>query len=507
MSRRSISDEEIGLIKALLERGVRNRDIQFYFNKPDRPVNSGRISQIRSGTYGREVPSADASALDAFLARHSPAEVGVVLELAAHARQPTVAELARQRFSQHVDGHWQLTDGENHEQECKETFDSRRISPIVRAIAALANNRGGFIFFGIANTGCRVVGLPDGEFSDVDIATIADRVKTYLTPTPSFTKILIEVGGLNVGVVHVEPHRHRPIIVCRDGEGLEDGAILFRYPGQSGRVKFGDLLEMLRERDQAAQEMLLTGAARLSQIGADRALIVDTQEATVDAGGTRITIDRSLADQLEFIREGEFEERSGAPTLRLVGDVHAVDAEGQVGGRIEGRAIAPDMVVKAYLRRERVRSPLEYVRVSALTQRQWLPLHYFVRMSGQGIGLAIEALEQTQASNQQSKLRALERLRGERTAYVPLSGHASPVGAEIAADQIEGLCERYDPVLIARAIQGLPESFCNIPPLLEILDSLHDSSVGNSALRGHVYRAISRLDEIEALSGTDQPFG
>ena len=40
---RSISDEEIGLIKALLARGERNVDIQFYFNRQDRPVNSGRI--------------------------------------------------------------------------------------------------------------------------------------------------------------------------------------------------------------------------------------------------------------------------------------------------------------------------------------------------------------------------------------------------------------------------------------------------------------------------------
>ena len=83
MPRRSITDEEIGLIKAMLRRGMRNRDIQFYFNRQDRPVNSGRITNIRSGDYGPEVPEvpeATDAALDAYLATFTPAEVEVVIE-------------------------------------------------------------------------------------------------------------------------------------------------------------------------------------------------------------------------------------------------------------------------------------------------------------------------------------------------------------------------------------------------------------------------------------------
>ena len=70
MPRRNLSDHEISLIKAMLDRGHRNQDIQFRFNRPDRPVNSGRISGIRSGSYGNAaaIPAASASELDAFLA-------------------------------------------------------------------------------------------------------------------------------------------------------------------------------------------------------------------------------------------------------------------------------------------------------------------------------------------------------------------------------------------------------------------------------------------------------
>jgi hypothetical protein len=51
MRERTITDHEISLVKAMIARGMKNKDIQFLFNRPDRPVNSGRISGIKNGTY------------------------------------------------------------------------------------------------------------------------------------------------------------------------------------------------------------------------------------------------------------------------------------------------------------------------------------------------------------------------------------------------------------------------------------------------------------------------
>lgn len=46
MAKRNINDDEIALIKAMIQRGMKNKDIQFFFNRPDRAVNSGRITDI-----------------------------------------------------------------------------------------------------------------------------------------------------------------------------------------------------------------------------------------------------------------------------------------------------------------------------------------------------------------------------------------------------------------------------------------------------------------------------
>lgn len=66
---RSITDEEIALIKAMLSRGMANKDIQFYFNRPTRAVNSGRITEIGEGSYSdsNDIPAASEDELDDFL--------------------------------------------------------------------------------------------------------------------------------------------------------------------------------------------------------------------------------------------------------------------------------------------------------------------------------------------------------------------------------------------------------------------------------------------------------
>ena len=493
---RSITDEEIGLIKAMLARGQRNVDIQFYFNRQDRPANSGRISQIRNGTYGPEVAQASDAQLDEFLRTFEAAEVGVAVEANAEGRPLSISQRAASRFEQRADGEWYLSDRETTQQECKREFDSRRMNPIIRAIAALANNQGGFVFLGVDNADCKVVGLPDDTFAQTDIVRISDKVKAFLTPTPDFTKQLIHVGGMAVGVVYVEKYSLPPVIVCRDGEGLDDGSVLFRYPGQSAKIKFGDLLAILRERDHVSQWRLLKTAERISEIGIENSLIVDTSAGTLDAGDTRVTIDRELADQLEFIREGEFEEVEGAPTLRLVGDVRAVDPEGEVHERIEGRALTADSVLSAFLHRDRVRSPLDYIRVSALVQRQWLPIFYFAHLSGlsiEDVAAHFEAIAPVYAN---CKAKALERLAGQRRAFMPATGRVIPVLDRIVAGEFYRLEDEFDDPRVARALQAIPDDFDNFEPVLDLLGRMFLRSEGNSPLKGAIFRASSRLDEL-----------
>ena len=55
------------------------------------------------------------------------------------------------------------------------------------------------------------------------------------------------------------------------------------------------------------------------------AMIADLTDGLLSDGKRAIIIGKDLLDRIKFIREGEFDELEGAQTLRLIGDVKAVD--------------------------------------------------------------------------------------------------------------------------------------------------------------------------------------
>jgi predicted HTH transcriptional regulator len=116
----------------------------------------------------------------------------------------------------------------------KKTLTLKNPFPMIRAIAAMSNHRGGFLFYGISNKDHRVCGI-GREFETVDIAHIMDKLKAYLSPTPRIlSKNMIDLDGIRIGYIWVSEHPDKPVIVCRNGgDQLKEGEILFRYAGQS----------------------------------------------------------------------------------------------------------------------------------------------------------------------------------------------------------------------------------------------------------------------------------
>ncbi len=185
MPKRTISDDEIALVKAMLSRDMKNQHIQFLFNRPDRPVNSGRITQIRKGTYGPKVPAATGPVLDAFLTSTASKPV-------ASAKR-SVGDKAKDHFEK-KGASWFLRTHETDEAECKAAFPglkpADRSSAAIRAIAGLANNKGGFLFFGVeelSDKSLRANGLTDHKaFSQIDPADLNQILASVLDPVPIF---------------------------------------------------------------------------------------------------------------------------------------------------------------------------------------------------------------------------------------------------------------------------------------------------------------------------------
>jgi Putative DNA-binding domain len=169
---RNLSDDEIAIVKAMLRREWRNDAIHYYFNRPDRLISSGRIAQIKAGKYGAAVEEAQPEELDAFLARWDTSKA-----TRPPAPSPVDQKLLRSMFVR-VSGVWKLIGGETDRTECKASFRLQpedRFSKALRAIAGLANNKGGYLLFGIADGSFQAEGLGDDTFTKSDISLPTSR--------------------------------------------------------------------------------------------------------------------------------------------------------------------------------------------------------------------------------------------------------------------------------------------------------------------------------------------
>jgi hypothetical protein len=499
MGKRSITDEEIGLIKAMLKRGMANKDIQFYFNRQDRAVNSGRITGIRKREYGPEVPAATDPELEEFLANfnapdlHSPAMSGGEAR-----RDPIEAETLRSLFAQDHDGTWRLTAGETDEHECKEGFNIRRFSPALKTIAGFANNRGGYLFFGVKDKPDRfaVCGLADDRFAETDQNKFSQSIRSVLEPTPRFRVTTFSVGAHRIGVIYVEPHRAKPVIASKNEGEVAEGAIYYRYPGETKVIRYADLRAILDERDHHSRASMLPMVERLLELGPKDAMVVNLAEGLLEGGERPIIVDQQLIERIKFIREGEFNERDGAEALRLIGDVATVDLSA-IPTKTVRTEVSEEAIIRNFVGRVPVEEPLAYVRQASHENSFLLPIFYYLHLAGETRQGAIASLRANKGAKPKTRTELIKRLQGTRTLYHPARGNRLATLEFIRAGGFTSLPDKATASRVLDALTGLEstdtKTFDHANDLLSQSLDLWD---GDRTLLFHLRRAASRLDEL-----------
>ncbi len=503
MPKRSITDAEIGLIKAMLARGMKNRDIQFYFNRQDRPVNSGRITQIRGGSYGPEASQAPEAELDAFLSGFAPSAVGAVV--GGHNAAPqSLADRARLMFEQRGRAGWFLISHESETTECKETFclkPENRFADPLRSIAGLANNIGGFVFFGIdelPDGSLSVVGMRDDAFAQMDPSELNRCLAGALDPVPTFITCLLDFEGKTVGAIYVEKHDHPPVMAIKNvSTEVREGTIYYRYVGETRAIKPGELRQIIAYREQKA---VAEFARSMSKVAIGSAATLDLDSGKVEGKTGSFVIDEALLPKLQFIREGEFDEAKGAPALRLIGDVAPV---GSGPTKTVWENVTDEAVLVTILRQEEVTEPMQYVLHSAHTGRGWLPLFYYAKATKRPLAEVAETLSAATATHATKRDAAVRRLTGAAGgAFQKAIGRAKAILEDALAGTLATPVKQSEVAPMGLAIQGLPASATvDFAKLRGALLAAYELTRGNTpqqkALRSTVYRAACRLDELE----------
>jgi hypothetical protein len=506
--KRTMTDEEIGIVKAMLSKGMRNDAIHFYFNRADRLISSGRIAQIRKKKYGASVAEVSPDELETFLTDW-------------HARQTTnigqgtispVASGVMSAMFVERDGIWTMRHSETDQTEGKKSFrlsPEERFADIIRSIAGLANNKGGYIFFGVRDRTFTAGGLADNAFFETDPALINRSLSGALDPVPHVTKSSITLGTKRIGVLYVEKHEHAPVIATKNiAQDVKEGTIYYRYVGETRAIKPGELRQIVANREQRA---IAEFTKRMNRVATGEEATIDLDTGEVRGKSGRFVIDKDLLPNIQFIREGDFTEARGAPALRLIGEVEPISAAERDRARIIRDNVTPDAVIRNFLCSEHVTDPIQYIHSQAHSQRKWLPVWFYVKRSAVAVDEIVEDLRRQVATHPSSRDALVKRLLRTVSAYRKQTGKPAVLVAKFLKGEIEPPKTVAEDSVFANAVQGLTDAQGNLnvflPILLTCLDRAQGSDAKTGSRRSAIYRAACRLDELlnSPKTSTKQP--
>ena len=284
--------------------------------------------------------------------------------------------------------------------EFKESFGWASLPNYLKTSAAYANTKGGYIVFGIANRPHRLSGLSGTnlrKFEDIDPEKMTRHFNEHFAPEVDWTIQEYELQEKTFGLLYIHEAKDKPVVCIKDaGKTLRESDIYYRYRGRSERVKYPELRAILESKRENEQRLWMQHLQNISRIGVREAGIFDLYTGAVTGAGGSFLIDESLLSQLSFIKEGEFSEVKGKPTLKLIGNVEPLTGAILGSGKkqiVKTKGIRIGDIVLSALKQEDVSEPEEFVKQVCFEGTAFLPVYYFIKKSGMGVAQTIEMIE------------------------------------------------------------------------------------------------------------------
>jgi hypothetical protein len=241
------------------------------------------------------------------------------------------AEKIKELLKLKTDGY--LYHRESKDLEFKEQFSYAELIEYYRDFAAFANNSGGYIVFGISNSPRKLIGLSDKsykQFEEIDPARISGELLDVYSSNIQWEQTIHQIGSLQFGIFYINVSEQKPVIAKKNlgrNQEIKTGEIYFRYAGRTQKIQYAELNHIIEKRIKSSTEQLLSLITKLSVIGPANAAILDTHKGLIQKDENHVlVIDESLLPKIKFIREGQFDEKKGATTLKLVGDVKSINS-------------------------------------------------------------------------------------------------------------------------------------------------------------------------------------
>lgn len=400
--------------------------------------------------------------------------------------------------------------------EFKESYSHAGMAQYFKTIASFANNAGGYIIFGVGDKPRRLLGLKDNnlsQFENLKVEIFTKNLLEYFSPEIKWDHCTFEFKGMSFGVIYTFPLVNKPCVCKKQYDSsntkysLKEGDIYYRYGGRSERIRYEELNNIIESVRQSEEHRWVSFIKQASKIGIENACLLDLNTGVVSGQGGSIIIDEDLLGKISFIKEGEFVETKGKPTLRLIGDVKDVGTGKIVVKETTKKvvkAIEPSDIVKAFLTSQHVDEPMEYLKAICSATSANYPMYFLLKMSNKTVDEGVQILDST-TSREITKKKLIERLNGREISQLQFNDsgtNASVKKGKYRKMWIDGnvLIEADELGYCISALLSLSDEVIRThekyirTELLAIYDRYYENVKSNVA--SDLRKAICRVDEV-----------
>ncbi|MDV7338791.1 ATP-binding protein [Terasakiella sp. A23] len=404
-----LEEWEVALIRAMLTTGkYTKQQIVAYFTRPERSINQGRISEIEDN-HERYlgIEAATIQELDSYLAEWNTLRFPSAPVVHHGPTHPIVlAEVFKMRRGEIP----KIAVSETSTVEGKESFNWGSADKYCKTLAGMANNKGGYLLFGVKDGSFEIVGIDKDRMEKFDLKRANEFITRNFNQALELDKGSFEIGGKTIGVLYVQSSINRPVICRMDNKTLKSGAIYYRYPGETREIQAPELEVLLTERDVIAEQSLIKMVSKIGSIGTSNSAVINLQNGVVEGEKSSFIMDESLLDKVKFVSQGHFDEDEGAPALKLIGDVRplkegSLTVEQTVIGSINERNLWA-----AFLGQENNFNNKACIQAQTHLQPVWLPIYYFAVLEGLNLEGLIKMIETAETPYEGKRKQTIKRV-------------------------------------------------------------------------------------------------
>lgn len=396
--------------------------------------------------------------------------------------------------------------------EFKESFSFGSLGKYLRSAAAFANAKGGYIVYGVKNEPHTMSGLRNSSFDKLDPAKLSEFLNEHFDPEIHWARQLYELNEKVFGLLHFSESENKPVICKKgtsDGKSLKEGEIYYRYSARTQVIRYPELKQLIDNNRKKEQELWFKTIKEIARIGVADSAVLDLHSGVVKGSENSFLIEENLLSQLSFIKEGEFSEIKGIPTLKLIGNLQSI---GSTPIRVEGSrlkivkvmGIRAQDIISAFLKGEKIADSSSYIKQICYEPSAFLPVYFL------GVQMKIKKDEivniiDNEGTTSASKGKLLERLTDDRSLPLPMpfSGNSSgkrklKMRAELLQKKISVRLDLKEIEIFLDMIRTLKGEEIDEVYLKKFLLKIFNKYYGhsNQTLNGKIRRTACYLDWI-----------